>query len=679
MSYGQEKISRPFEYKGYSKKEYKSYVRKSEYVTMSDGVKLAVDIYLPSKGPERKSFPTVVEYTPYSRAFISAAFKPLEKTNAKNMMGGYGALIPMPFCFDMSLIENGYALVIADLRGAGASFGSRLDLGPQIGKDGAELIDWIAKQEWSDGNVGMKGGSYMAMSQIMTASNRPKSLKAIFLMVYPFGFQDIYVGGIYSVGFMLPFSEMLWTMNMNQTKTVGSFPIMPSAPVVDEDGDGELLDELPIDINKNGTFLDDYKYPEDPNDEPRYEDGAKRKHIYYLATKDHEKNLKINDWISKAGFIDFNLSEIGLDKQYGNLDGYDISPAGMMPPIMESGIPIYHLGGWFDAQPRSTTIFYSTAKKTNPSKLLMLPVYHILTSPFYKYFGEDGSKVTKNVSTETLRFFDKYLKGIDNGIDKEPPVTLYVMGRGIRQESNWPPEGWKPINFYFGENNKLINEPDKPGKDKYKADFTHNSGFGPQSGNRWKMYMIPSDVPDRAEMDKKCLVYDSAPMNQDTEVTGHPIADIWVSSTADYGDIYVYISDVTEDGKAILVTEQPIRAGFAGLEDINTMVKRGKTGIDVLPKLPWHGYEKADYQDKIFTGGRIVELKFDLMPTSWVFKKGHKIRVAVAAADWPTFPLHPKLSPSNDPKDGKNIVPELTFYRDKEHQSMITMPVVPNK
>ena len=238
-AFAQEKVSKPLEYKGYSKKEYKSYKRISEYVTMSDGIKLAVDIYLPTNGPDRKSFPTVMEYTPYSRAFISPAFKNLEKTQAKNMMGGYGAVIPMPFCFDMNLIENGYALVIADIRGSGASFGSRLDLSPQIGKDGAEIVNWIAKQSWSDGNVGMKGGSYMAISQILTASYKPKPLKAIFLITYPFGYQDTYPGGVYNMGFMTSYSDLLWTMNMNEQKTSGMFPVMPSAPVIDEDGDGD--------------------------------------------------------------------------------------------------------------------------------------------------------------------------------------------------------------------------------------------------------------------------------------------------------------------------------------------------------------------------------------------------------------------------------------------------------
>jgi uncharacterized protein len=675
---GDAPVSRTFEYKGYSKKEYDSYKQMSTYVEMSDGVKIAVDIYLPDKGPDRKKFPAAFELTPYSRAFINPSFKPLEKNNGKNMMGGRGAKIPNPFCFTSLLLERGYAVVIADVRGSGASFGSRIDLMPRLGLDGAELVEWIAKQDWSDGNVGMKGGSYMAITTILTASNRPPHLKAIVIMTYPFGYQDLYVGGVFSQGFMSSYSELLWSMNMNLNTTKGTFPVMPAAPVVDEDGDGEYLDEIPIDKNKDGDFTDDYKFPDDPNDPPQYEDGSPRKHIYYLATREHLKNAYIGDWVSKASFIDSDMLQAGVKSdQIGNVDGYAISPISRIPEIMKSGIPIYHIGGWMDAQPRSTTTFFATARKTNPSKLLMTAGYHILSSPYYKYFGEKQDAGLKAINTEYLRFFDRWLKGIQNGIDTEPPVTLFVMGKGWRQENEWPLTREADTDFYFAGGNSLSSQASAPGTDSFTADFTHDSSYGAIKGNRWLMYAVPDEVPDRASKDKQCLVYTSAPLGADVEVTGHPIVDFWVSSTAPDGDFFVYLEDVTPDGKSVLVTEMPQRAGFPYLRDINKMLLRGATGVDILPKLPWHGYEKADYVEGVFNGGKIVNLKFDLMPTSWVFKKGHAIRVSIAAADWPTFRLDTVLSPANKPGDPGNIIPKLTFYRDADHPSRITLPVIP--
>jgi len=72
-----------------------------------------------------------------------------------------------------------------------------------------------------------------------------------------------------------------------------------------------------------------------------------------------------------------------------------------------------------------------------------------------------------------------------------------------------------------------------------------------------------------------------------------------------------------------------------------------------------------------------VELVFDLYPTSWVFKKGHRIRVSIAAADWPTFDLHPKLSPKNNPSDQANTAPTITVYHDAKHPSGIELPIIP--
>ena len=149
------------------------------------------------------------------------------------------------------------------------------------------------------------------------------------------------------------------------------------------------------------------------------------------------------------------------------------------------------------------------------------------------------------------------------------------------------------------------------------------------------------------------------------------------SSTADYGDFFVYLEDVDENGTAVLVTEGQLRAGFANLYNNDEEIYSGETGINVLPDLPWHGYEEAEYVDKILANNSIVELVIDFQPTSWVFRKGHSIRVSIACADWPTFRLHEKLAPSNDPNDPNNIVPTITVYRDADHPSFIELLVIP--
>jgi putative CocE/NonD family hydrolase len=192
------------------------------------------------------------------------------------------------------------------------------------------------------------------------------------------------------------------------------------------------------------------------------------------------------------------------------------------------------------------------------------------------------------------------------------------------------------------------------------------------------MGILPDVLPIRTEKDRQCQAYTSAPLETDTEVTGHPIIRFWVSSTADYGDFYVYLEDLEPGARAVLVTEGMLRAGFAKIHNNDEIIQSGVSGVDILPDLPWHGFEKDQYVDGIFADGNIVELEFDLLPTSWVFKKGHRIRVSIACANWPTFRLHPRLAPSNRPDDPANIVPTITIYRDEKHPSYIKLPVIPD-
>lgn len=131
----------------------------------------------------------------------------------------------------------------------------------------------------------------------------------------------------------------------------------------------------------------------------------------------------------------------------------------------------------------------------------------------------------------------------------------------------------------------------------------------------------PEKVPDRTQEDEKCLTYTTAALSEDTGITGYPILSLYVSSTSDNANFHVYLEDVDENGKAILVTEGLLNAGFAGQYDNDTMILGGSTGIDVLPDLPWHGYETAQYNADVFSDGGVVELTFELFPTSWTFKK----------------------------------------------------------
>lgn len=658
-----EKISHPFEYSGYSSPEYNSYVRSSEYVSMYGGTKLAVDYYLPSEGPTDGPFPVLFCYYPYLRATanpetgeVTVQFSPDHETVIK------------------TFTSHGYAVVITDMRGSGASYGSKgVDMSPQFAMDGKQLIDWLEEQTWCNGNVGMYGGSYFGWSQFAVAGQKPRALKAIMPEVIAF---DMFAGGLFYVGGIYnKWMIETWGATVSLFDQAAYIPdvLYPAAPVVDEDGDGSLADEIPLDQNGNFLFIDD-GYP------PIYSDGGERtEHIYYNAILEHLDNIAPTQWAPNAFYRDADIA--GLGYTYS-----DLGPSDWPVHIKESGIPIYNIGGWFDLFTLGTTRWYASMKATNPSKMLIHPSFHGVPDispgfgPYWDYFGEDTEQAASRFTQEKLRFFDKYLKGIENGIDKEPPVYIFVMnGEGWRSENEWPLARQEITNYYFEGGSALSTVRETEGSDDYQIDLTHSSTYGSTgTGTRWVTRRRPDEVMKRTDKDLQCLTYTSETLEQDTEVTGHPIIHLWVSSTADYGDFFVYLEDVDEEGESNYVTEGILRAGFAGIVPEEDLLPPD-AGIDVKPDLSYHGFKQTDYVDVIFAGGNMVELVIDLYPTSWVFKKGHRIRVSIACADWPTFDLHPKLSPTNDPNDPANIIPTITVYRDANHPSHIELPVIPSK
>ncbi|HUT52390.1 MAG TPA: CocE/NonD family hydrolase [bacterium] len=689
---GGPKVSRPLAYSGYTFAEYQGFTKFSQYVPMRDGVRLAVDVFLPSDGPERASFPVILQYTPYQRAMIDLKPNPLKKALMKGLLGVSGPIIDISGNENVKLwLSHGYACVAADIRGSGASFGWKADLMPLIGLDGRDLVNWIADQPWCDGNVGMYGLSYLAYSQFVTAANHPKALKCILPWGSPFEpfTEGTYPGGIYSQDFTDFYSSTTYAFNMNYYRLPLARILLtgqlrgislPAAPVKDEDGDGDLLDEIPVDSNHNGSFLDELYPPQYPDHKFRYNN------FYYNATMEHYRgNIILQSASARTFFLDVNLMEMFPGRTLpgftaDTLTVYDLGPAGETKRIMESGIPVYNWGGWFDALVRGTTEWYATLADTNPSKLLILPAYHAGPGPFAKYLGLDPKQYQKGLMDEALRYFDHYLKGVANGIETEPPVTIYVMnGEGWRSENEWPLAREQHTDFYFAAGNRLAAQAGPDGGDPYQCDFTHDARFGKNQGNRWVGLggRTPSGLPIRTGLERQCLSYTGEPLDHDLEVTGHPLVNLWVSSSADDGDFFVYLEDVDEKGVALLVSEGQLRSGFAHLYDNNEMIHSGDLGIEVLPKLPWHGYEKAEYIAGILAGNRAVELTLDLMPTSWVFRKGHQVRVSIACADWPTFQLHPGLAPDNMPRDRANVIPIITVYRDVQRRSRIQLPVIP--
>jgi putative CocE/NonD family hydrolase len=611
-----EKVSRPFEYRGYTKKLFSGLERSSVYVEMSDGARIATDFYLPrdytGSGETPKKFPVIFYFTPYRRAVIDPVSGEIRSLVREVVMHDYH--------------EYGYALVLADTRGYGASTGNGMSLGHRYQQDTGEMVDWIAAQEWCDGNIGMLGGSHNGWTQLSAAAQRPKALKAIVPAVVPFegATGQFFPGGILMYSFVT--------------------------------GDG-------VSVEIGANWDERLKLTVAPVDGRDAFTGAKA-----------EANVR--DGLEDDLMPTFNWEERPyLDARAPTGESAKDLCANLIPKIAGSDVAIYNFGAWFDGFARATTEIYCTLAPTNPSRLAMFPGFHMVNAGFvYDALGVD----VPDLVTERRRFFDRYLKGIENGIDQEPPVLIFnINGDGWRQEKEWPLAREEAKDLYLSSEHALSR--DKPVDtrlDRYEVDLAQDRRYGSTRSGRWTGLggVPPVDLPDMTLQDESSLCYTSEPLNEDTEVTGHPIVHLFVSSTLKDSDFFVFLEDVGPDGTPLLVTEGQLRASWAGLHDCNGMTDGD---IEIKPKLPWHGFEERHWQPDILAGGRIVELVIDLQPVSWLFRAGHRFRLAVTGANWPEFRLHPYLSPSNDPYDEDNAAAEISVYRGGEFASFVKLPIIP--
>ena len=189
--------------------------------------------------------------------------------------------------------------------------------------------------------------------------------------------------------------------------------------------------------------------------------------------------------------------------------------------------------------------------------------------------------------------------------------------------------------------------------DTYEVDESVGTG----RGSRWGLVVgtgIERGYPDRGEIDRRLLTYTSPPLESDLEVTGHPIVRLFLSANASDGAVFVYLEDVRPTGEVTYVTEGQLRLAHRRLAE---------SPIAGDP-VPFRTFLRADARPLV--AGEVAEVVFDLLPTSFVFRAGHAIRIAIAGADADHFSLPLPVSP---------LVYEVR--RDAHHASRIELPTYP--
>ena len=504
---------------------------------MRDGVRLAVDVYRPDV--EGEKFPAILAYGIWGKDAQEAiewnGDKPQEYYNSPFWDG------TMEAGNFMYTVPRGYVHVIPDARGSGNSEGAyATQESVHSPEDIYDLVEWIAVQPWCNGKVGMMGPSSFSLSQAVLASSQtPPHLVAIHPDELPYFWNDSFHGIFDTLMYHIEFGRhgndsTLPRPNRELAKPLPkAMQLMPKEVL--EQRVKEVLDHP--DIKFNTKWYSSIRYP------------MKSPHFF--------------DLILDA------FHPMPLESQAHNIS-----------------VPMY-VGTPWAVRLYVWGSFHVFEKASTPAEQKKMIVY----PPGYP------PRPYTDYHDETVRWYEYWSKGIDNGIMDEPPIKMFVMGvNKWKFENEWPLARTQWTKFFLHPEGKLSTEEvdGAPAPDR----FTQPAP-----------YLDPKVY---------CLEYNSAPMQQDMEVTG-PVA-VYLDAEIDIDDTnwMVDLVDVAPDGSRQLLSQGYLKAKFRALDAEKS-----------LPHMPVHPRQEP----VPVIPGEVNTYAIQMMPTANVFKKGHSVQIIVRNQD----------------------------------------------
>ena len=571
-------------------------------VTMTDGVKLATDIYKPEGSTER--LPVILTRTPYNK-------------NGAKKHGEYFS-------------QHGYIFIAQDTRGRYASEGVWHWM-TDDGKDGVDCAKWIIAQPWSDGQIGMIGTSYVGGTQHAMALAKAPGLATVIPVdaVSNCGVQSMRNAGAFEMRFWN------WIM-LNGGKGSNAAQDPATEAVLKEMADNRFhyLANLPLRPGLTPLKL-----------APEYE-----------------------DWLVKAMRHCTNDAFWQQNNIIDHASDY-------------KDMPVMLVGGWYDSWAGNTTANFRALTPVLKSNvyLIMGPWIHgqqAKSSHGMVEFGPEAA-IADELAWRTS-WYDHVMKGKPSPFAKK--VRYFTMGTGDghktpdgklfhggewHETDTWPPAGPEIMRFYLGGEGVLSTEK-QSGSSSYTFDPKNpvptiggniSSGDGIMLQGAWDqrggphVWNWPQPLPLSARND--VLVFQTAPLEHDIEVTGELGVKLWVSSDC-----------VDTDFTAKLIDVHPSSADWPGGFDLNI--------ADGICRARFRDSLK---EEKLMKPGEIYPLSIRLYPTSNVFKKGHRIRVDISSSNFPRFDVNPNTGePLQQHRSVKNAL--NTIHHDAEHPSQIVLPVL---
>lgn len=567
----------------FAAEKYEVKVERGVAAKMRDGIALRADIYRPQA---EGKFPVILERTPYNKA------------------GEFG--------FGLKAAARGYVVIIQDVRGRYTSEGEWYTFKNES-RDGFDSVEWAGTLPYSNGKVGMWGGSYVGATQMLTAITSPPHLAAIAPVVTASNYHNgwTYQGGAFEQWFNESWTSGLAqdTFNRRVQKNTNALEGIQKLP----------LTSYPL---FNGGATDS---------------GETRELASYFL-----------DWLAHPSYDDYW-------KQLSIEDHHD--------KVM---VPVFSTAAWYDIFLGGSLRNYTGIKAhggseaaRNGQRLLVMIGGHagggrkIGDVDFGPQADFDGDEVM-------LRWYDHVLRGIDNGVEREKPVKIFVMGKNVwREEDDWPLARAKATPYYLhsgGSANGLNGEgtlSTSAPHDEPADHFVYNPSDpvptigGPLCCDGFHLPAGPRDQrPNEARHD--VLVFTTPPFKTDFEVTGPVSLELYARSTAVDTDFAAKLVDVWPNGFAQNLTEGIVRAR----------------------------YRESQEKPQLMQPGEIYKFDVDLWATSNVFLAGHQLRLEISSSNFPRFDRN--LNTGEEQSRGTRMVKAAnTILHDAKHPSALILSVVP--
>lgn len=603
-----------------------------QYISTASGKKLAVLVSVPADIWGRKisgTFPVVLTQTAY-RVDLGELMGLVAPSDTTLLIGG----------LDKFMVKRGYITVAVDAYGTGMSDGVTALLGEQEQQGYAEAVNWVTKQSWFNGSIGVAGTSYLGISSLLTAQQQHPAVKAVFAEV-PMG--DSYrgtvgTGGLLNAEFLstwLPLTQMLSVLN----------------------GPAKVL------------------YPSQASQIAK-------------ATTDHI--AAIDQWYFPT--IDRGLAgETGIATD----DGSFWSVRSPLEKADQIKVPTFIIGANHDIFQRDEPLLYERLKHNVNSKLLLVKGAH-LQSILAAVGDSTDQNGAPGTSALLLQWFDQYLMGKETGARQLPNVTQFVDGYTVGGKdrfattTDWPHPAMNPQRWYLRGNARLslqaptsdetsgsIGEPAAPTVTMSKAfngtvatakvEIRDGSDCS-VSKEQWTLgiagLISKACFKDDTQVAKTqgALIYETEILSQDLYLNGPIQADVWMTATKTQAAVSVRVEDVSADGKAKPLTNGLQAAVFRAVDESRS---RFVNGVMIQP---WHAFTASSALQVV--PGEPMLVPVEVFPTAALVKAGHKLRITISSSNQ----AQGIWSLDKQAQANGNV---STILTDPAHPSSVVLPVVP--